>query len=241
MTRDDALKKIKKCLALAKSPNPNEAAIAMRQAQRLMQEHSVTDDDVALSDVAAVTCSTRTNSQPRWEVRLASMIADAFACDLIWTRTEKWVAWAGNSGGRIAVQRALVFVGVGSAAQIAAYAWDVLSRQCAKARLAHIRRQPARCKPITLTARGDEFAMGWVAAASIKLEKFTAPDREVLLIEQYMTATWPDSTTFKPKDRTKGRNVTRNDRREGFVAGLDAQLDRGVDRAPGPNLLEMSR
>jgi hypothetical protein len=232
MTRDEALKKIKKCLALAKSPNPNEAAIAMRQAQGLMREHAVSADDVALSDVAVVTCSTRTASQPRWEVRLASMVADAFGCDHIWTRTEKWIAY-----GRKAQTRALVFVGVGSAAQIAGYAWDVLSRQCAKARLAHIRSQPARCKPITLTARGDEFAMGWVAAAGMKLDAFTAPDREVLLIEQYMAATWPDATTFKPKDRTAGRNVTLNDRHHGYVAGLNASLARGVDGVPERGLL----
>lgn len=232
MTRDDALKKIKKCLALAKSQNPNEAAIAMRQAQALMQEHSVSDDDVALSDVAAVTCSTRTASQPRWEVRLASMIAEAFGCDHIWTRTEMWIAY-----GRKKQTRALVFVGVGSAAQIAAYAWDVLSRQCAKARLSHIRKQPARCKPITLTARGDEFAMGWVAAAGIQLDAFAGPEREVLLIEQYMAATWPDSTELKPKDRTKGRNVTLNDRQEGYVAGLSASLNRGVDGVPERGLL----
>ena len=30
MTRDEALKKIKKCLALAASANPHEAAAAMR-------------------------------------------------------------------------------------------------------------------------------------------------------------------------------------------------------------------
>ena len=33
MNRDDALKKIKKCLALGRSANEHEAAAAMRQAQ----------------------------------------------------------------------------------------------------------------------------------------------------------------------------------------------------------------
>jgi len=235
MNRDQALSKIKKCLALAKSQNPNEAAIAMRQAQRLMVEHAVSPEDVALSDVATARCSTRTNSQPRWEVRLATMIAEAFGCDLIWTRNCELL------GFRYITRCEVVFIGVGSAAQIAGYAWDVLSRQCAKARLAHIRKQPARCKPITLTARGDEFAMGWVAAASLKLEEFVAPDREVLLIQQYKAATWPDSVTLKPKDRTVGRNVTLNDRREGYVAGLDAELNRGVNGVPAQGLLEAAR
>lgn len=33
MTRDEALDKIRKCLALAASPEPHEAAAALRQAQ----------------------------------------------------------------------------------------------------------------------------------------------------------------------------------------------------------------
>ena len=35
MNRDDALKKIKKCLALSRSANEHEAAAALRQAQAL--------------------------------------------------------------------------------------------------------------------------------------------------------------------------------------------------------------
>ncbi|WP_252473542.1 DUF2786 domain-containing protein, partial [Microbulbifer okhotskensis] len=35
---DAILRKIKRCLALAKSSNPNEAATALRQAQTLMQK-----------------------------------------------------------------------------------------------------------------------------------------------------------------------------------------------------------
>ncbi|CAN5435755.1 DUF2786 domain-containing protein [soil metagenome] len=231
MTRDEALKKIKKCLALAKSTNPNEAAIAMRQAQRLMAEHAVNADDVALSDVHTVTCSTRTNSQPRWEVRLAGMIASAFGCDLIWLLGSKLL------GLRRVTHREVVFIGVGSAAQIAGYAWDVLSRQCAKGRLEHIRKQPSRCKQMTLTARGDAFAMGWVAAASDKLEKFAGPEHEQRLIEQYKAATWPEVGSLKPKDRTVGRNVSDNDLHSGYLAGLDAQLDRGVDGMPEQRLL----
>ncbi len=48
MTRDKALAKIKKCLALGRSTNPHEAAAAMRQAQKLMAEHGLNDTDVKL-------------------------------------------------------------------------------------------------------------------------------------------------------------------------------------------------
>ena len=41
MDKETALTKIKKCLALSKSVNEHEAAIALKQAQRLMQEYSL--------------------------------------------------------------------------------------------------------------------------------------------------------------------------------------------------------
>jgi hypothetical protein len=222
MTRDQALSKIKKCLALGRSTNPHEAAAAMRQAQKLMAEHGLNATDVELSDVATATCSTRTNSQPRWEVFLARSIGTAFGCDLIWSRSDKLI------GGRYTPKCEVIFIGLDPAAQIAGYAWDVLSRQCAKGRLMHIRKQPARCKPITLTARGDAFAWGWVVGVQSKLDAFTAPESNKLLIEQYKATTWPDSTKVKTKDRTVGRNVSDNDRHEGYLAGKTAKLNRGM-------------
>ncbi len=70
MNRDDALKKIKKCLALSRSANEHEAAAALRQAQALMREHGLREKDVSLADVAEVkvkACSTAANA---WELRL---------------------------------------------------------------------------------------------------------------------------------------------------------------------------
>ena len=177
---------------------------------------------VKLADVCTAICSTRTNSQPRWEVRLAQSISTAFGCDLIWSRSAKLI------GGRFMPKCEVIFIGFDPAAQIAGYAWDVLSRQCAKARLMHLRKQPVRCKPITLTARGDAFAWGWVVGVQSMLEAFTAPESNRLLIEQYKSITWPDSTIVKPKDRTVGRNVSGNDLREGYLAGQTAELNRAM-------------
>ena len=43
---DKILDKIKKCLALSSSSNEHEAAIALRQAQKLMELHGISDIDV---------------------------------------------------------------------------------------------------------------------------------------------------------------------------------------------------
>ena len=45
------LEKLKKLLALAKSDNPHEAALALQRAQKLMQAYNITQADLALSDI----------------------------------------------------------------------------------------------------------------------------------------------------------------------------------------------
>ena len=46
MDRSKVLDKIKKCLALGKSPNEHEAAAAMRQAQKLMLLHDISEREI---------------------------------------------------------------------------------------------------------------------------------------------------------------------------------------------------
>ena len=48
MDQEKIIDKIKKCLALAKSDNPHEAATALRQAQKLMEQHNLTEQDISL-------------------------------------------------------------------------------------------------------------------------------------------------------------------------------------------------
>ena len=46
MVDNSILRKVKACLARSESSNPNEAAIALRQAHALMQKHSINVDSV---------------------------------------------------------------------------------------------------------------------------------------------------------------------------------------------------
>lgn len=107
-------------------------------------------------------------------------------------------------------------------------AYEVLARQCAKDRAAYIEKQPKACKPITKTARGDEFASGWVHGVQALVDRFASSDRNEALIEQYMAHKYPNMEGRKTKDRTKGRNVSHNDTFHGIQAGRNAKLDRGL-------------
>lgn len=232
MNREQALAKIKKCLALSKSANPHEAAAGLRQAQALMALHSISDTDVTLADVRHCAAPARYAEMLLWESRLARLVADTFGCNMLHSsRLVKQFA------GRLVKRSSYVFIGTSSAPEVASYAYDILSRQCAKSRLAHIRKQPKNCKPRTLIARGDEYALGWVTGVLDLLEKFAGTEKNCALLEQYMAQRYPDLKTITPKDRVTGRNTNENDWRAGIQAGRSVQLNRGLAAGAQQGLL----
>ena len=227
MDKETALAKIKKCLALAKSDNPNEAAAAMRQAQKLMESFGLRDVDVAMAEVGETRCAARTQSHAAWESMLAQAISNAFGVTHFFSKSfSHWIA----SGPSYKAE--VIFVGVGSASEVASYAWNVLSRQCAKSRAAYIKKQPNRCKSSTLTARGDAFANGWVIGVRDKLQAFAGTAHQRELLQAYMKERHPDLKTFTPADRQTGRNVSENDLINGFRDARNAQLHHGVGSGP---------
>ena len=232
MNRDDALKKIKKCLALSRSANEHEAAAALRQAQALMREHGLREKDVSLTDVVEVkvkACSTAANA---WELRLVSVIADAFGCE-----TFALLAGRYNHAGNYVRLRHWVFVGMHAAPSVAGYACEVLLRQCAKARLAHIAKQPRNCKPITKTARGDAFAMGWVSAASQLVERFAQPEADKALLLTYIEQQHGELKSDKARNIAKARKTDWGHYSAGHRSGENAQLQPGVGGMAAQGLL----
>lgn len=216
MKKEDAINKIKKCLALAASDNPNEAAIALRQAQALMKQHGLTEADATVKGVES---HLATVAFPRWEVYMADMVAKAFGCE-IFTRLS--VSFTENQ------KRSVVFVGIDPNAEIAGYAYDLLHRQCAKDRRKHMRNQHPNCKPKTRTARGDVYAEGWCVGVSSKLDKLVPQPKEQALIKNYIDAKKMD--IHKTKNRSKGKNVTAGDFAAGRAAGKQANIHHGVNR-----------
>jgi hypothetical protein len=223
MTRDEALKKIKKCLALSRSANEHEAAAALRHAQKLMQAFSLAEEDISLADVTEVRVKARSTAANRWELALVHLVADAFGCETFGS-----LKGAYNTAGSFTRTRHWVFVGIDTAPEVAGFAAEVLIRQCATARLAHIAKQPKNCKPITKTARGDAFAVGWVAGVAAKVEAFAQSGKNETLLLAYMQREHPDLADGKVRDTTKARRVDHGHIAAGYRAGKAAELHRGV-------------
>lgn len=230
MNKDDAIKKIRKCLALANSLNEAEAAAAMRQAQALMREHGLDAEGVELASVKEQEARACFVPVLAWEAELVGLVADAFGCEVISTSRSL-------TSGFIAGRRFWRLIGVNAAPEVAGYAFEVLAGQCKKARLDHIKRQSKNCKPATKAARGDLFATGWVRSVHDLVERFAGNECNVALIKRYMREKYPSLASAKVRNRAEGRNV-RNDDWHGAQAGRRAVLSRGVGGMAERKLLE---
>lgn len=228
MNKAAIIEKIKKCLALARSANEHEAAAAMRQAQKLMQAHGVTDLDVELADVTQINVRSGAKMSPaKWEASLAASVADTFGCRIVFATDGGAGYWR--------------FIGVGSAAEIAGYAMDVMLRQVRHARAIYTLEKLKRCGPASKTRRADLYCEGWVYSAAGVVGKFANPEAVEAKLLRYMGERYPNMKKMDVRDRSAGRSLTDRDYGDlasGSIAGSRAKLDRGVGAAAAPLALE---
>lgn len=220
--RDAIIAKIKKCLALSKSANEHEAASALRQAQKLMAAHGVSDFDVENADIDEQDARSGASRNPvRWECLLVRIVAKAFGCE---------VFFSGSWNARPGVWR---FVGVAPQAEIARYAYEVMARQLKRARAEHIKTALKRCGPTNRTRRADLFCEGWISAASKLLEGFAGTEAQAVKISGYLESKYSLSP-FNGKDRSAGRSLSERDYGDlaaGSRSGRGAELNRGIGGA----------
>jgi len=167
MNKQNILAKIRKCMALAASSNANEAATALRQAQKLMARYGITDADVRLADVSTAHCTTAVPSAPPWMVGLSKVVARAFRC-------EHWYTYRYSHSSEH-----VEFCGVGAAPELAAYSFSVLRRHLAMQRSQYYR--GTRGKRNNRIRRADDFAKAWVIRIHREVARFAEqPPAQVL-------------------------------------------------------------
>jgi hypothetical protein len=234
MDRDTLIRKIKACLALSRSAEPHEAAAAMRQAQKLTEQLGITERELQMADVKEATVRATAYQVQVWEARLVKLVAGAMGCEtFLSSRTVRVDSyhrpWQDVTD--------IVFVGVAPAHDLAAYAMEVLYRQCRTQRLAHVRKQPKACKPATKKARGDAFALGWVNGVRGLVQRLARTERHAELLLDYIAQQHPKMGDAKLGRRDAGRNVRSTDYASGHAAGERARLHEGVGAAGAPLML----
>ena len=203
MKKDKVIDKIKKCLALSKSANEHEAAAALRQAQKLMQAYAVSDIDIAMADVTESLVNVKTG-RTRWRVYLVNIINPCFGVDAMLT---------GNT---------LVFIGVNGANDLAAYAYEVVSRAILNARRQYIKNNLNKVRiRHNKIARADRFCEGFVIGVRNVIKDFSQPKHDV--IDQYITIKYKIQKTTVRGRKTNGMAAT-NDFAAGKSQGRDQKL-----------------
>lgn len=193
MNNEKALDKIKKCLSLAQSSNPHEAANAWRQAQALMRRYNIEHADVLASAISAVQAKGGSGKTvPRWEMVLAVAICEAFECESIrqfYPFPKKHSSW--------------VFIGEGSSPEIAAYAFEVIFRQVRQGRRAF---SADRCQglPAHIKRRQvDLYSQAWIYSLYDRVKSFARNGKNDAAIKAYI------ERHFNVADTMKSRGVAK--------------------------------
>lgn len=218
MDHKKALDKIKKCLRLAASSNPHEAAAAMRQARALMEKYQVGETDVLMADVQEVTARSGSKVNPtQWEAGLAATVARAYSCRLV------FIAGPGS------------WSFVGEMAEVAGYAMTLLLRQVRQARRDYITTKLKRCKAATKTKRADMFCDAWVWEVRRKVLEFAGSQEPSAAVEAYMQKHHQNLREGAAVDRNAKAGARSaqafNDALNGALAAQGVQLNHGVGGA----------
>ena len=136
--RQQILEKIKKLLALSHSSNPSEAAIALSRAQKLMQEHSISLEDINLSSITEIEISAPPALRAKHLMGvLGRIISSAFGLDFLFhTQNSKITS--------------ITFIGSKDRVEVAGYTFTLLSRQLAIIKKEFAKQERSRLSEITL-------------------------------------------------------------------------------------------
>lgn len=227
MDKKDILAKIRKCMALSASSNEHEAAAALRQARKLMEQHGLSDADVLAAEAGEAAARAGALRQPpHWEACLAGKTAEVFGCRIVFRPQF------------IFSPSAWLFIGTGANYEVAKYCFDVLLRQVKRARAEHIKSALKRCKTATKTRRADLFCEGWASAAVGKIDALALGEREQAALDAFMARHHSSLVELDARDRNAGKSsLSDRDYRDyaaGRKSGTKARLDRGItgDDAP---------
>lgn len=208
------LDRIKKCLALSESPEPHEAAAAMRQAQKLMEIHGISLAQVKMADIGEAQVKSKVSvSKPKdYEVALVVNVAKAFGCKVLWTKSNSY---------NVNVFGSYTIIGLKSQIELASYTCDVMMRKLVKARAAFTNALPSQMYRTKKTVEADGFCKGWVSTIKKTVVEFAHPEATQSLIDDYQKAV-TEGREAKVQQRVAGQN--------GYLAGKEAASKESIHR-----------
>ena len=169
MNREKIIEKIRKCLALGRSPNEHEAAAALRQAQKLMRLHGIDELEVGEEAYTQEVVPHREykygRRKPLIIASVINLMAEAFGVEPTWTYVR-----AGQG-----LVHGVIYFGPRARVLLAAHAHVVVYRAATAAWRAYTAEHPDMAgRP---GARAG-FYLGWCEAVREKVEALAPTDEE---------------------------------------------------------------
>lgn len=215
-----ALKKIAKCLELSNSSNINEAAQAIKMAQRLMKKYGLDQDDIDFISMGKTTSETLLpTSISDGILKIIRGINTRFGVECVLT----------NYKGLKKAE----FIGDADRAIFAAFAFDIVYREMNE-HIGQFRNsfQGSGTSQVELNRRVQSFTMGWLEGALAKLPNI-APDGDAdKKIRDYIDKQFEniDRETFKQQLKEAMKNIT-DDYEKGMRKGKQVSVSRPVSGA----------
>lgn len=213
--RDRALERIVKCMKLSKSSEPHESAAALRQAQKLMQQFSIDENElhgIEVKSVLLLTPEPPKSRFPMYLCALVSLVSRAFDAQPIF---ETGYTPTGQ------LRQGVRYFVAGGRAPLVEYAHQVIWRQLTQAWADY------RKTNILDTAPGERssFWMGWIGAVGEKVMAFGADPKEKEVVEQAMRAKYPGVfADDAPKTKVQDVNFDSRAIRAGKSAAADFSI-----------------
>ncbi|EKS7778672.1 DUF2786 domain-containing protein [Edwardsiella piscicida] len=225
MNKEKYLQKIKKLLNKARNnSSEHEAAAALRMAQKLMREHGVGATDVELMDITSADSKgapSDADKFPNYVAILTRAIFDAFGIEGV-------ISWRYTASGQ--PKRIVKFYGPNERPEVAAYAFDVLSRQLCRARAEFINKMRKSIKATTKTARADAYCEAWVMGVHANLTAFACTEAEKTLMAAYKARHFASASDTSGRAAKKAHG-TDDAFYSGYFDGRQVELHQGVGGA----------
>jgi hypothetical protein len=208
--RAKLLDKIKKCLALSGSPEPHEAAAAMRQAQKLMNSLGVTAEEVEAPTVFETEVKTREGyGNCRYMNHLSTLIEEAFGVEVVYSRNP-------GTANRLNVR----YFGTGARVKLAEYTHRVLQRALEEAWATFL-----LCRPHLKSMGGKRqaFYIGWLFAVKRQVSTVVPPEVEQRAVKVYLARKFGELEAIGGKKQDK--QLDPQALHEGMLAAAEFSLN----------------
>lgn len=206
--------RLKKCLALSKSPEPHEAAAALRQAQALMRELGITEDDLDGLDMADAVVKTREGfGRCRTMSALSNMLEDAFSVKAVFEANP-------GSANRLNVR----YIGPRAKVMLAEYAHRVVWRAMQAAWDEVLVTRPWMKSD---GGKRQSFHMGWLRSVREKIEAIAPTEAEEKAIKRYCDRLYRGGLVTQ--DAHKRKQLDASAYLAGVAAAADFSLHRPVE------------